>query len=253
MPLHVSLRRAMWGLWIGRSPHCPWLAAAACHRAGKPIRRGRFASWSAFRPAARTTFFARIIAQWLSEQLGQPFVIENHPASPATSPPRGGARAGRTAPRCCCRAGQRHLRSLYAKLELRLPARHRAGRRRTRVPRVLVVNPSLPVKTVPELIAHAKANPGKINIASPGTGTPHSPASCSRDDRAPPTSCNTAAPPALKAIIAGDAQVMFETLSASIEQMRGGKLRALGVTTASAPRRCPDVPPRAKRCRATRQ
>jgi len=114
-----------------------------------------------------------------------------------------------------------------------------------RVPSVMVVNPSVPAKTIPEFIAYAKANPGKINMASPGTGTgPHIAGELFKMmagvDMVPVP--YRGAPPAVTDLIGGRVQVVFDTFAASIEFVRAGKLRALAVTTATRSPALPDVP-----------
>ena len=114
-----------------------------------------------------------------------------------------------------------------------------------RVPYVMVVNPSVPAKTVPEFIAYAKANPGKINMASAGIGTaPHVAGELFKmmagvDMVHVPY---RGAAPALTDLLGGQVQVMFDAMAASIEHIRAGKLRALAVTTATRSEALPDIP-----------
>ena len=114
-----------------------------------------------------------------------------------------------------------------------------------RVPNVMVVNPSVPAKTVPEFIAYAKANPGKINMASAGIGSsPHVAGELFKmmagvDMVHVPY---RGAAPALTDLLGGQVQVMFATTAASIEYIRAGKLRALAVTTATRSEALPDIP-----------
>ena len=114
-----------------------------------------------------------------------------------------------------------------------------------RMPNVMVVNPSVPAKTVPEFIAYAKANPGKINMASPGIGTtPH----LSGDLFKLMTGIDMVhvpykgSGPALTDLLGGQVQVMFGTMPSSIEYIRAGRLRALAVTTATRSGELPDIP-----------
>ena len=109
----------------------------------------------------------------------------------------------------------------------------------------MVVNPSVPAKTVPEFIAYAKANPGKINMASAGIGSsPH----VSGELFKMMTGVNMVhvpyrgAAPALTDLLGGQVQVMFDTMPSSIEYIRAGKLRALAVTTATRSEALPDIP-----------
>ena len=114
-----------------------------------------------------------------------------------------------------------------------------------RVPNVMAVNPSVPAKTVPEFIAYAKANPGKINMATAGSGTtPHMSGELFKQmagvDLVPVAYRGGA--PALIDLIAGQVQVMFEPTVSTIEYVRAGKLRALAVTTATRSGLLPDIP-----------
>ncbi len=114
-----------------------------------------------------------------------------------------------------------------------------------REPQVMEVHPSVPVKTVPEFIAHAKANPGKINMASAGIGSGHHIAG---ELFKMMTGVNIVhvpyrgAGPALTDLLGGQVQVMFATMSSSIEYVRAGNLRALAVTTATRSEALPDIP-----------
>ena len=135
--------------------------------------------------------------------------------------------------------------SLYKNLPFILPARHRAGRRHVRLTNLMVVPPSLPVKTVAEFIAYAKANPGKLSYASSGNGTSvHMSAELFKsmagiDMVHVPYRGSSAAYPDL---MTGKVHVLFDNLPGSIEFVRTGKLRALGVTTAKRSDALPDVP-----------
>ncbi len=114
-----------------------------------------------------------------------------------------------------------------------------------RVPDVMVVNPSVPAKTVPEFIAYAKANPGKINMASAGNGTAvHVVRRAVQDDdrRQHGSRALSRHGPALTDLLGGQVQVMFATMPATIEYIRAGKLRALAVTTATRSEALPDIP-----------
>jgi tripartite-type tricarboxylate transporter receptor subunit TctC len=114
-----------------------------------------------------------------------------------------------------------------------------------RVPNIMEVHPSVPAKTVPEFIAYAKANPGKINMASGGNGTTAHVAGelfkmmTGVDMRHVPYRGSA---PALIDLLGGQVQVMFDLMSTSIEYIRGGKLRALAVTTATRSEALPDIP-----------
>src|SRR5262247_1346875 len=114
------------------------------------------------------------------------------------------------------------------------------------VPFFMVVNPSVPIRTVPEFIAYAKANPGKINLASAGPGSaPHLYGELFKAMAGVDlvTVHYRGSGPALPDLIGGQVQVMFDVVISSIAHIRAGKLRALGVTTASRLDTLPDVPP----------
>jgi len=128
-----------------------------------------------FGSAGATDIVARLIGQWLSERLGQPFVIENRPGAGGNlgieavvrAPPDGYTLALVGAPSAI-------NATLYEKLNFNFIRDIAPVANIIRFPNVMVVNPSVPAKTVPEFIAYAKANPGKLNMASPGNGsTPH--------------------------------------------------------------------------------
>jgi tripartite-type tricarboxylate transporter receptor subunit TctC len=179
---------------------------------------------------------ARLIAQWLSEHLGQQFIVENRPGAGTNIATEAVVRApadGYTillvGPPAAINA------TLYEKLNFNFirdiaPV---AGISRDR--NVMVVNASFPSKTVPEFIAYAKANPGKINMASAGIGTL---SHCAGELFKMMTGVNmTHVPyrggaPALTDLLGGQVQVYFALMTSSIEYIRAGKLRALAVTTA---------------------
>ena len=199
-----------------------------------------------FPPGGPTDIIARLMAQWLSERLGQPFVIENRPGA-----------AGNIATEAVVRApadGYTLLMvnpphainaTLYDKLNFNFIRDIAPVASITRAPLVMEVNPSFPAKTVPEFIAYAKANPGKINMASSGNGTSQH---VSGELFKMVTGVNMVhvpyrgAAPAVTDLLAGQVQVMFDTMSTSIEYIRAGKLRALAVTTATRSEALPDIP-----------
>jgi len=189
--------------------------------------------------------FARLIAQWLSERLGQPFVIENHPGS-----------GGNLATEMVARARP----DGYTLLEVSLVNAWNATLydnlnfvhdivpvgRVAHTPGVMVVNPAVLAKTVPEFIAYAKANPGKINMGSAGPGSaPH----LYGELFMMMTNVDMvhvpyrSAAPALTDLLTGQVQVMFASISASIAHIKAGELRPLGVTSATRSDVLPDVPP----------
>src|SRR5215472_774346 len=189
---------------------------------------------------------ARLVAQWLTERLGQQFIIENRPGAGgniATEAVVDAAPDGYT----LLMAGLPNAvnTTLYQKLKFDFA--------RDMAPVVGVshenygmeVNPSFPAKTVPEFIAYAKANPGKLNMASPGNGTgPHMAGELFKI-MAGVDMVHVAyrgSPPALTDLIAGQVQMMFSPLSSSIEFVKAGKLRGLAVTSAARSEVLPDVP-----------
>src|SRR5262249_49872709 len=124
-------------------------------------------------PGGGFDIVARLIGQWLSERLGQPVVIENRPGGRSHIAPQsvvGAPGGGRNHPPCHCRNAINT--SLYEKLSFNLSRDIAPVASITRVPDVMVANLSVLSRTVPEFIAYAKANPGKLTMASGGVGTP---------------------------------------------------------------------------------
>ena len=190
---------------------------------------------------------ARLIGQWLSERLGQPFVIENRPGAGsnlateivARAPPDGYTLLEASAANAWNAALYDNLSFNFIRdIALVAGVRRAAG--------VMEVNPSVPVKTVPEFIAYAKANPGKINMATGGAGSaPHLYGELFKMMAGVDlvTVNYRGSAPALPDLIAGQVQVMFDVVISSIGHIRAGKLRPLGVTTAARLAVLPDVPP----------
>jgi tripartite-type tricarboxylate transporter receptor subunit TctC len=199
-----------------------------------------------FPPGGPTDTVARPMGQWLSERLGQPVIIENRPGAGSNIGTEAVVRAppdGHTllmiAPSSTINA------TLYDKLNFNLVRDIAPVATITRQPQVMVVNPSFPAKTVPEFITYAKANPGKINMASPGIGTgPH----LSGELFKMMTGVNLVhvpyrgTAPAITDLIAGQVQVLFTSPFGLIEYIKAGKLRALGVTTTMRSDALPDLP-----------
>jgi tripartite-type tricarboxylate transporter receptor subunit TctC len=199
-----------------------------------------------FAPGGGNDITARLMGQWLSERLGQPFVIENRPGAGTNVATEAVVNAGPdgytilfVAPSAAINA------TLYEKLNFNFIRDLAPIAGIMRIPNVMVVNPSLPAKTVPEFIAYAKANPGKINVASPGVGTSvHLSAELFKMmtgvDMVHVAYKGSA--PSLTDLLGGQVQVSFATMPASIEFIRTGKLRALAVTTATRSPALPEVP-----------
>src|SRR6266516_2071385 len=199
-----------------------------------------------FAPAGTTDILARLIGPWLSGRLGQQFVIENRPG--------GGSNIGTEAVVRAAPDGYTLLMvsttnvinaTLYDRLNFDFLRDIAPVAGIIRLPFVMVVNPSVPAKTVPEFIAYAKANPGKINLGSPGIGTPghvdgelfkmmagvdlvHVP--------------YRGGGPVMTDLLGGQVQVLFGSTSLTIEQIRAGKLRPLAVTAATRWEGLPDLP-----------
>jgi len=197
-------------------------------------------------PGGAFDITARLMGQWLSERLGQPFVIENRPGGGGNIGTEAVVRApadGYTL--LLCGTPNATNAALYDKLNFNFIRDIAPVAGIEREPHVMVVNPSVPAKTVPEFIAYAKANSGKISMASAGNGTP---AHVSGELFKMMTGVSMAhvpyrgAGPALVDLLSGQVQVMFPTMSSSIEYVRGGKLRALAVTAATRSEALPQTP-----------
>jgi tripartite-type tricarboxylate transporter receptor subunit TctC len=199
-----------------------------------------------FAPGSTTDILARLMAQWLSQRLGQQFVIDNRPGAGGNigaefvvkSPPDGYTLI-MVPPAVAAND------ALYQDLNFNFVRDIAAVAGVVRVPNVAEVYPSLPVKSIPELIAYAKANPGKLSYASAGIGTPSHLAGQLFNVM---TGANlTHIPyrgdgPAMADFIAGQVPVMFATLVASAEHIRAGQIRALAVTTTKRSDAFPDLP-----------
>jgi len=197
-------------------------------------------------PSGALDITARLIGQWLSERLGQPFVIENRPGAGTNI----GTEAVVHAPAdgytlLLCGTPNATNAALYDKLNFNFIRDTEPVAGIGREPHVMAVNSLVPAKTVPEFIAYAKANSGKISMASAGNGTP---AHVSGELFKMMTSISMVhvpyrgAGPALVDLISGQVQVVFPTMSSSIEYVRAGKLRALAVTTSTRSEALPQTP-----------
>ena len=189
---------------------------------------------------------ARLIGQWLSERLGQPFIIENRPGAGSNIATEAVARSpadGYTL--LLVTTANAVNATLYDKLNYVFLRDMAPVAGLIRVPVVVEVNPALPVSTVPELIAHAKAHPHTLNMGSAGNGTvQHITGELFKmmtgvDIVHVPYRGQA---PALIDLIGGQVQVMFDSMPASIEYVRAGKVRALAVATATRSPALPDVP-----------
>jgi tripartite-type tricarboxylate transporter receptor subunit TctC len=197
-------------------------------------------------PGGSADITARQLGQWLSERLGQPFVIESRPGASTNIATEAVVRAPPDGYTLLLVAPANAINAtLYEKLNFNFISDIAPVAGIIRFPNVMVVNPLVPAKSVPEFIAYAKANPGRLNMASSGNGsTIH----VSGELFKMMTGVNMVhvpyrgGAPALTDMISGQVQVMFDNVPTSIEFIRAGKLRALAVTTATRSEVLPDLP-----------
>jgi tripartite-type tricarboxylate transporter receptor subunit TctC len=189
---------------------------------------------------------ARLMAQWLSERLGQPFIVENRPGAGTNIGTEMVVRAAPDGYALLMATSSSAINAtLYEKLNFNFIRDIAPVASIVRTPFVMVVHPSFPAKTVPEFIAYAKANPGKINMASSGRGTV---AHLTGELFKMMAGVNMVhvpyrgQGPALADLINGQVQLIFDTVTTSIEYIRAGTLRALAVTTAARSELLPDIP-----------
>jgi tripartite-type tricarboxylate transporter receptor subunit TctC len=193
-----------------------------------------------------TDIVARVIAQWLSERLGQEFLVENRPGAASNIGTEAALRAppdGYTLLQVT--SSNAVNATFYEKLNFDLMSDIAPVAGIVRVPFVMEINPSVPAKSVPEFIAYAKANPGKINMASGGIGTSTHIAGELFKMMAGVNLVHVpyrGSAPALTDMIGGQVQVMFDILTSSIQHIRSGALRALAVTSATRSEVLPDLP-----------
>jgi len=199
-----------------------------------------------FPPGQSADISARQLGQWLSEHLGQPVVIDNRPGASNTIATELVVHAAPDGYTLLWVTASNYINAtLDEKLPYNFIGDIEPVASNTRTPLVMEVTPALPVNTVPEFIAYAKAHPGKLNMASAGIGNSthmagelfkmitgveliHVPYRGSA--------------PAVTDLLAGQVQVMFDLMASSIEQIKAGKLRGLAVTTATRSRALPDLP-----------
>ena len=227
---------ALAALWAG-----PGTALAQQDYPNKPVK------WIVpYPPAGTTDVLARIVAQWLTEKMGQPFVVENRPGAGNNigneavikSPPDGYTML-------LVNPANGINATLYKNLNFNFIRDIAPVAGLVRTPNVMEVTNSLPVKTVKEFIDYCKANPGKINMASSGSGTS---VHLSGELFKFMTGCDMVhvpykgAGPALVDLIGGQVHVLFDNLPSSIGHIRSGKLRALGVTSEGREPSLPGVP-----------
>jgi tripartite-type tricarboxylate transporter receptor subunit TctC len=220
-----------------------------------PISRGARAQTYPMRPVriivgfpagGPTDITARLIAQWLSEHLGQEFVVENRPGAASNigteaalrSPPDGYTLLLVTSTNAV-------NATFYENLNFNFMNDIAPVAGIIRVPFVMEINPGIPAKTVPEFIAYARANPGKINMASGGIGTSIHIAGELFKMMAGVNLVHVpyrGSAPALTDMISGQVHVMFDILTSSIQHIRSGALRALAVTSVTRSEALPGLP-----------
>jgi tripartite-type tricarboxylate transporter receptor subunit TctC len=189
---------------------------------------------------------ARLIGQWLQERLGQPFVIENRPGAATNIATETVARAAPDGYTLLMVGPSSTINAtLYDKLNFVFLRDIAPVASTIRQPQIMLANPSLAAKTIPELIAYAKANPGKITIASAGTGSSGHLAGELFKMMAGVNMLHVpyrGAGPALTDLLGGQVLTAVIGISGAIEQIRAGKLRALAVTTTARATALPEVP-----------
>jgi tripartite-type tricarboxylate transporter receptor subunit TctC len=199
-----------------------------------------------FAPGAGTDIVARLMGQWLSERLGQQFIVENRPGAASNIGTEVVVRAPADGYTLLIFGAPAAINAtLYDKLNFNFIRDIAPVGSIGSVPNVIVVHPSVPAKTVPELITYAKGNPGRLNMASGGIGTPQHVAG---ELFKMMTGTNIihvqyrGGAPALTDLLGGQVQVMFATMPSSIGYIRAGKVRLLAITSATRLDALPDVP-----------
>ena len=199
-----------------------------------------FAAGSAF------DILARLIGQWLSEKLGQPFVVENRPGAAGNIATETVARARPDGYTLLVTGSNDAINAtLYDNPDFKFIRDIAPVAAIGRAPNVMVVHPSLPARTVPDFIAHAKASPGKISMASAGVGSNSHMTGELFQMMAGVSLVHVpyhGQAPALTDLLGGQVQVDFSTMPPAIEYVKDGKLRALAVTSLVRFEALPDVP-----------
>jgi tripartite-type tricarboxylate transporter receptor subunit TctC len=199
-----------------------------------------------YTPGGSADLTARLMGQWLSERLGQSFVVENRPGGGTNIATEAVVRAPPDGYTFLLAAPANAINAtLYDKLNFNFLRDIEPVAGIIRFPNVVVVNPSLPIKSIPELIAYAKANPGKLNMASSGNGsTIHMSGELFKMQ----TGTDMVhvpyrgGAPALTDLIAGQVHVMFDNIPTCAEHVKSGKLRGLAVTSMTRSEVLPDLP-----------
>src|SRR5215469_10589540 len=197
-------------------------------------------------PAGASDITARLIGQWLSERLGQQFVIDNRPGGGGNIGTEAVVRTPADGYTLLLVAAANAINtSLYEKLSFNFIRDIAPVASIARAPEVMLVNLSVPARTIPEFIAYAKSKPGKTNMASAGKGTPSHLAGELFKMMTGVDMVHVAyrgGAPALIDLIGGQVQVLFVGTATAIDYIRSGKLRALAVTTATRSEALPDIP-----------
>jgi tripartite-type tricarboxylate transporter receptor subunit TctC len=199
-----------------------------------------------FPPGGTTDIAARLIAQWLTERLGQSVVVENRPGASANLAAEAVVRAAPDGYTLLAVTSSNTVNAtFFDKLSFSIARDIAMVNGVVRSPLVLEVNPSVPANTVPELIAHAKANPGKVTLASFGTGSTSHVAGELFKLTAGINMVHVpyrGSAPLVTDLLGGQVQAAWDNLPASIEHIKSGKLRALAVGTATRSEQLPNVP-----------
>ncbi len=240
--MSIALRRSLLALCAGAA--LGPLLLATVHAADYPNRPVKWVV--PYPPAGTTDVLARIVAQWLTERTGQPFVVENKAGagnnigteSVVTAPPDGYTML-------LVNPANGINATLYKNLNFNVLRDIAPVAGIVRTPNVMVVTANFPARNVAEFIAYCKANPGKVNMASSGSGTS---VHLSGELFKSMTGCDMVhvpykgAGPALTDLIGGQVQVMFDNLPSSAGHIKSGRLRALAVTSAEREPSLPQVP-----------
>ena len=199
-----------------------------------------------FPPGGGTDVLARAMGEWLGGRLGQPFVIENRPGAGANIGTEAAVHAPPDGHTLLLAASVNAINAtLYGKLPFDFSRDIAPVAAIVRLPNIMVVHPSVPAATIPEFIAYAKAHPGRINVGSAGTGTSQHLAAELFNIMAGIDMTHIpyrGTSPALADLLGGQVQVLFTNPAASTNYVKAGRLRALGVTSATRVAALPDVP-----------
>ena len=234
-------RRHLWYLAAASAAAAVTRPASALDYPTRPVR-----ITDGFGGGSTPDLVSRLIGQWLSERLHQPFVVDNRVGAGGNIAAEAVARSapdGYTL--LTCVTSDAINATLYAKLDFDFPGDFAPIAGVIQLPMVLLVNPSFPAKTLPEFIAYAKANPDKINFASPGIGTPMHVAIERLKMQAGIDVVHVpyrGPAPAFTDLLAGQVQAFIITLSTAIGFIRDGRLRGLAVTGEKRAEVLPDVP-----------